>query len=99
MSEFLREEQGNGQVTQKQNGKNEGSYSNEIHGLPQLLASFDVEKRQAEENCREEQHRHILHRRSLDSDAWRRAADLAVAKLHAQERFSIRVCFSVGRVF
>jgi hypothetical protein len=26
-------------------------------GLPQLLAGLDVEKRQDEENCREEQHR------------------------------------------
>jgi hypothetical protein len=30
-------------------------------GLPQLLASLDVEKRQAEENYREQQHRYILH--------------------------------------
>jgi hypothetical protein len=31
-------------------------------GLPQLLASHDVEKRQGKENSGEQQHRHILHR-------------------------------------
>jgi hypothetical protein len=38
-------------------------------GLPQLLASLDVEKRQAEENYREQQHHHILHR-SSHSSSW-----------------------------
>jgi hypothetical protein len=36
-------------------------------GLPQLLASHDVKKRQAEENYREQQHRQILHRISRNS--------------------------------
>jgi hypothetical protein len=36
-------------------------------GLPQLLASLDVKKRQAEENYREKQHRQILHRISRNS--------------------------------
>jgi hypothetical protein len=35
-----------------------------LHGLPQLLTSLDVQKRQAEENYREQQHRQILHRNS-----------------------------------
>jgi hypothetical protein len=69
MSEFLREEQGNSQVTQKQDGKDERDPGNEIHDLPQLLARLDVEKRQAEENCREKQHRDILHCMSLSSKA------------------------------
>jgi hypothetical protein len=30
-------------------------------GLPQLLTSLDVEKRQAEENYGEQQHRYVLH--------------------------------------
>jgi hypothetical protein len=53
MSEFLREKKGNGQITQEQNGKNQCDCSDEIHGLPQFLASLDIEKCQAEENRRE----------------------------------------------
>jgi hypothetical protein len=70
MSEFLREEQGEGQITQKQHGQNQSNDGGDrvgLHGLPQLLAGLDVEKRQAEENYCKQQHRHILHRRSLDS--------------------------------
>ena len=63
MSEFLREEQGEGQITQQQNGKNQRDDRDEsmCMGLPQLLARLDVEKRQGEENYREQQHHHILH--------------------------------------
>jgi hypothetical protein len=59
MSELLREEQGEGEVTQQQNGQNQGNDGCDVglHGLPQLLTSLDVEKRQAEENYGEEQHR------------------------------------------
>jgi hypothetical protein len=62
MSEFLRIEQRDGQIAQKQNRKNECNCRNQIHGLPQLLACLDVEKGNAEENHREEKHRYILHR-------------------------------------
>jgi hypothetical protein len=63
MLELLREEQGDGQVTEQQDGKNQHNDSDDrdLHGLPQLLARLDVEKRQAEENYREQQHRYILH--------------------------------------
>jgi hypothetical protein len=70
MSEFLREKQGEGQITEKQHGQNQGNDCGDrvgLHGLPQLLAGLDVKERQAEENYREQQHRHILHSRSLDS--------------------------------
>jgi hypothetical protein len=66
MSEFLREEQGDGQVSKQQDGQNQDNDGDDVglHGLPQLLASLDVEKRQGEENYREQQHRYILHRSS-----------------------------------
>jgi hypothetical protein len=69
MSELLREKQGDGQVTKQQDGQNERNDGNDVglHGLPQLLACLDVEKRQGEENYREQQHRYILHRRSRSS--------------------------------
>jgi hypothetical protein len=35
-----------------------------VHGLPQLLAGLDVEKRHGEENYGEQQHERILHRRT-----------------------------------
>ena len=57
-SEFLREKQGEDQVAQQQNGQNQPNSGGDIdlHGLPQLLASLDVEKRQGEENNGEQQH-------------------------------------------
>src|ERR1017187_3760002 len=69
ISELLREEQGNGQVSEQQDGQNQRNHGDDVdlHGLPQLLACLDVEKRQAEENYREQQHRPILHFVSLDS--------------------------------
>jgi hypothetical protein len=69
MSEFLREEQGDDQVSKQQNGQNQGNGGDDVdlHGLPQLLACLDVEKRQGEENYREQQHRYILHRSSCIS--------------------------------
>jgi hypothetical protein len=68
MSEFLRIKQRNGEIPQKQYRKNECNQRDEIHVLPQFLESFDVEKRHAEEECREEQHRHILHRENSQSE-------------------------------
>jgi hypothetical protein len=53
ISEFLREEQREDKVTKQEDGENECDYRDPIHGLPQLLARLDVEKRQDEENCRE----------------------------------------------
>jgi hypothetical protein len=69
MSEFLREEQGDGKVSKQQDGQNQGNGGDDVglHGLPQLLAALDVEKRQGEEYGREQQHRYILHRGSLSS--------------------------------
>jgi hypothetical protein len=64
MSKLLREKQGGDEVAEQQNRQNQRKSSDDIHGLPQLLASLDVEKRQAEENYREQQHRYILHSRS-----------------------------------
>jgi hypothetical protein len=56
--EFLRVKQGENQVAKQQNGQSQGNSGGDInlHGLPQLLASLDVEKRQGEENYREQQH-------------------------------------------
>jgi hypothetical protein len=64
MLELLRKKQGKGQVSQQQDGENQRNYSDEVdvHGLPQLLAGLDVEKRQGEEDYREQQHPKILHR-------------------------------------
>src|ERR1039457_6031257 len=66
ISELLREKQGDGQVTKQQDGQNQGNGGDDVglHGLPQLLAALDVEKRQGEEYNREQQHRYILHRNS-----------------------------------
>jgi hypothetical protein len=61
MSKLLREKQGCDEVAEQQNRQNQRKHGDDIHGLPQLLASLDVEKRQAEENYREQQHRYILH--------------------------------------
>jgi hypothetical protein len=62
MSEFLRIKEGNSQVSQQQNGKNESNRSNQIHGLPQLLACLHIQEGNGEEHRSEEQHRQILHR-------------------------------------
>jgi len=44
-----------------------------VHGLPQLLARLDVEKRHGEENHGEQQHDSILHAGSplFDPDLYR----------------------------
>jgi hypothetical protein len=81
MLELLRKEQGEDQVTQQQDGKNQGDYGDDVNvhgGLPQLLAGLDVEKRQDEENYREQQHHYILHRRSHSS---RRRGALAAGQI------------------
>jgi hypothetical protein len=69
MSEFLREQQGEGEITQQQDGYGKGNHSDEVdlHGLPQLLACLDVEKRHGKENYGEQHHDEILHSRSLNS--------------------------------
>jgi hypothetical protein len=59
--ELLRIEQGEGQITQQQNGQDEGYDCDNVHWLPQLLAGFDVEKRQPKENHGEQQHPNVLH--------------------------------------
>jgi hypothetical protein len=66
MSKFLREKQGEGEIPEQKDGKNEGNtgYEVDLHGLPQLLTGHDVEKRHGEENNSEQQHDDILHRRS-----------------------------------
>ena len=75
MSEFLRKEQRNGEIHQQENGEDESGYRNPIavHGLPQLLARLDVEKRHGEENHGEQQHDSILHAGSplFDPDLYR----------------------------
>ena len=69
ISELLREEQGEGQVTQQQNRQNQCHKGDDVslHGLPQLLAGLDVEKRQGEEDYGEQYHPKILHRGSRNS--------------------------------
>jgi hypothetical protein len=61
MLELLREKQSGDEVTKQQNRQNQRNSSHDIHGLPQLLTSLDVAKRQAEENYGEQQHRYFLH--------------------------------------
>jgi hypothetical protein len=48
-------------VHQQNKGKHESDNSDPVHGLPQLLARFDVEKRHAKEDRGEKQHQQILH--------------------------------------
>src|SRR5579863_1934606 len=66
ISEFLREQQCDGEIHHQKDGKNETGCRNPIHlhGLPQLLACLDVEKRQSEENSGVEQHEYVLHAES-----------------------------------
>jgi hypothetical protein len=66
ISEFLRKEHGDDQISKQQDGQNQGNGGDEVglHKLPQLLAGLDVEKRQGKENYCEQQHRYILHRSS-----------------------------------
>jgi hypothetical protein len=63
MSEFLRKEQRDGEINHQENREDESSRRNPIHvhGLPQLLAGLDVEKRHGEENDGVEQHQCVLH--------------------------------------
>jgi hypothetical protein len=66
MSEFLREQQCDGEIDQQENGEHEAGCRNPIavHGLPQFLACLDVEKRHDEESHGEQKHHCILHSRS-----------------------------------
>jgi hypothetical protein len=80
MLELLRIEQGDSQVGQQEDGKDQRDYGHNVNvhgGLPQLLAGLDVEERQTEENYSEEQHRSILqqtlHSGSLSSFRFKRA--------------------------
>src|SRR5580698_3091610 len=63
ISEFLREEQREGEISQQENRKYQRDCRNpfDVHGLPQLLACLDVEKRQDEKNYGEQQHHCVLH--------------------------------------
>jgi hypothetical protein len=64
MLELLRIEQGDSQIGQQKDGKNQGDYGDNVNlhdGLPQLLAGLDVEKRQDEEDSGEDEHDYILH--------------------------------------
>jgi hypothetical protein len=63
ISEFLREKQRDGEVHHEKNRENQSGrrYPIHVHGLPQLLACLDVEKRQGEENDGEQQHHCVLH--------------------------------------
>jgi hypothetical protein len=67
MSEFLREKHCDGEIDQQEDRENQSDCRNPIrvHGLPQPLASLDVEKRHGEENCGEQQHECVLHCNSL----------------------------------
>jgi hypothetical protein len=58
MLELLREEQGGREVGQQEDRQDQSDEGSGVdwHGLPQLLARLDVEKRQDEENYSEKQH-------------------------------------------
>jgi hypothetical protein len=64
ISEFLREKQADGEITEQQNREQQSDqrhYVN-LHGdLPQLLTGSDVQKRQNEECGGEQQHGYVLH--------------------------------------
>src|ERR1039458_8370681 len=66
ISEFLREKQRDGEIHHEKNRENQSDCRDPIHvhGLPQLFACLDVEKRHGEENGGEEQHDCVLHTRS-----------------------------------
>jgi hypothetical protein len=66
ISEFLRKKQRDDEIDQQQNGTCERNRRDwmEVHGLPQFMTGFDVEKRQPEEDRGEQQHECILHSRS-----------------------------------
>jgi hypothetical protein len=63
ISKFLREKQRDGEIHHEKNRKNQSGRRDPIHvhGLPQLLARLDVEKRQGKENNGEKQHDCVLH--------------------------------------
>jgi hypothetical protein len=68
MSELLRIEQRGCEVNQQQDRKQESYYSDEVHGLPQLLTGLDVEKGRDKENGSEKEHGQILHAMTLISE-------------------------------
>jgi hypothetical protein len=63
MLKLLREQQGEGEITEQQNGKENGDHGQQwkMHGLPQLLAGFDVEEGHDEECGGEREHDGVLH--------------------------------------
>jgi hypothetical protein len=81
MSEFLRVQHGDDEVNEQQDGQNQCDCGYPIHALPQPLTRLDVEKRQAEENRCEKQHRQILHRNSLSFRARQLSKQLPLAML------------------
>src|SRR5580692_1844180 len=66
ISEFLREKQRECEISQQENRKYKRDCRNpfDVHGLPQLLACLDVEKRQDEKNYGEQHHHCVLHTRT-----------------------------------
>jgi hypothetical protein len=78
ISEFLREEQRDGEIAQEQDGNDQGNECDgvDLHGdLPQLLAGLDVKKRQDEERGGEQQHGYVLHRKSPGPASQQAGAD------------------------
>jgi hypothetical protein len=54
-------------MNQQHEGEKQRDSRNPIHGLPQLVACLDVEKRHGEEDGGVDEHQQILHRRTPDS--------------------------------
>ncbi|MGA9585058.1 MAG: hypothetical protein WBQ95_07000, partial [Terracidiphilus sp.] len=87
MSEFLRIEQRGAEVNQQQDRKQKSDYSDEVHGLPQLLTGLYVQKGSGKENGGEEEHREILHASTLDSEhhaaTWAHAIPKSILRVGA----------------
>jgi hypothetical protein len=95
ISEFLREQKRNGEVNQQKHGNEQRDCSDEVdlHGLPQFLASLDVEKRHGKENGSEKQHDQVLHGRYQSSPAHGRdLAGRAGAKIQCCFRRAVKAC-------
>jgi hypothetical protein len=84
MSEFLRVEQGNGQVSEQKNGKEKSDGGNQVHDLPQLLTRLYVEEGDGEKQGCEKQHGQVLHRRAPHSGKPREAVTTGPASLRSR---------------
>jgi hypothetical protein len=67
------------------------------------MAGFDVKKRQAEENYREQQHRHILHRNSMGRTPLNSCVSAAFRRHHPEpcerpDSFSAMFDLSIERL-